>query len=144
MSPEEEKEELSLIYQAKGIPADQAEDFADRILSNPETAIKRSHVKNWASIRRLLAHRGQPDQFIPLFAIGAALPVIPFMVFSGPVALAVSALVCAFALFVVGAAISVFTGRTLLASGLRMLGIGALAAGITYGIGRLLGVAVTG
>ena len=145
MSPTEEKEELSLIYQAKGIPSQQAEELADRILSNPETAIDTLAREELGLDPSAL---GSPwaaatSSFLA-FAIGAALPVIPYMVLSGPAALAVSALVCGTALFVVGAAISVFTGRTLLVSGLRMLGIGALAAGITYGIGRLLGVAVGG
>jgi vacuolar iron transporter family protein len=143
MSPAEEKEELALIYQAKGIRRDQAEELADRILSNPETAIDTLAREELGLDPGSL---GSPwaaafSSFVS-FAIGAAIPVIPFVLVSGASAFFLSAGVCGLALFAVGAAISIFTGRSVLASGLRMLGIGALAAGITYVIGRLLGVSV--
>jgi VIT1/CCC1 family predicted Fe2+/Mn2+ transporter len=144
MSPAEEKEELALIYQAKGIPEAQAVELAERILSNPETAIETLAREELGLDRATL---GSPvaaalSSFVS-FAIGAALPVIPYVVLSGGAAFAGSTIVCAAALFGVGSLIAVFTGRSLLVSGLRMLGIGALAAGITYTIGRLLGVTIS-
>ncbi len=143
MSPAEEKEELSLIYQAKGIPQQQAEELADRILSNPETAIDTLAREELGLDPKSL---GSPwsvaiSSFVA-FAFGAAIPVLPFLLFSGSTAFAASAGICGLALFAVGALISVFTGKTMIYSGLRMLGIGAMAAGITYAIGRLLGVSV--
>jgi VIT1/CCC1 family predicted Fe2+/Mn2+ transporter len=141
MSPEEEHEELSLIYQAKGIPSGQAEQLARRILANKETAIDTLAREELGLDPSTL---GSPwtaaaSSFIA-FAAGAAIPVIPYLLLSGNTAFITSAVVCGTALFVVGGLISVFTGRSLLFSGLRMLGIGALAAAVTYLIGRLLGV----
>jgi VIT1/CCC1 family predicted Fe2+/Mn2+ transporter len=144
-SPEEEQEELSLIYQAKGIPEDQAEALAAQILSNPETAIDTLAREElgldptalgspWtAAVSSLLA-----------FGVGAVIPVAPYLALDGTAAFGFSAAVSGAALFLVGALISVFTGRNLFFSGLRMLGIGALAALVTYAIGRLLGVSVAG
>ena len=142
MSPAEEKEELSLIYQAKGIPADEAERLADQILSNPNTAIETLAREELGLDPNSL---GSPwaaafSSFIS-FAIGAAIPVIPFFILHGPTVLIASAGLCGIALFGVGALIAVLTGRSMILSGLRMLGIGALAAGLTYAIGRLFGVA---
>jgi VIT1/CCC1 family predicted Fe2+/Mn2+ transporter len=145
MSPAEEKEELALIYQAKGISSAQAEELADKILSNPETAIdtlaREELGLDPASLGSPWEAAG--SSFIS-FAVGAAIPVLPYVIFDGGNAFLISAGVCGLALFAVGALISVFTGKTMLYSGLRMLGIGALAAGITFAIGRLLGVSIAG
>jgi VIT1/CCC1 family predicted Fe2+/Mn2+ transporter len=75
--------------------------------------------------------------------LGAIIPVIPFMIGSGAGALSVSAVLAAVMLVAVGAAISVFTGRPALRNGMRMLVIGALASSATYGVGKLVGVAVS-
>jgi VIT1/CCC1 family predicted Fe2+/Mn2+ transporter len=141
MSPEEEKEELSLIYQAKGVPTRQAEELAERILSNPETAIDTLAREELGLDPSAL---GSPwiaaaSSFVA-FAAGAVIPVIPYLITTGSAAFIASAVVCGISLFVVGGLISLFTGRNLIFSGFRMLGIGALAAGVTYFIGRLLGV----
>lgn len=143
MSPEEEHEELSLIYQAKGIPADQAEELAGRILANPDTAIDTLAREELGLDPAAL---GSPwiaaaSSFVA-FAAGAAIPVLPYILMTGNAAFFTSAIVCGISLFIVGALISIFTGRSLLFSGFRMLGIGALAAAVTYFIGRLLGVSV--
>jgi VIT1/CCC1 family predicted Fe2+/Mn2+ transporter len=68
--------------------------------------------------------------------------VVPYFLTTGNAAFIASATVCGASLFLIGGLISIFTGRSLLFSGFRMLGIGALAAGVTYFIGKLLGVAV--
>jgi VIT1/CCC1 family predicted Fe2+/Mn2+ transporter len=143
MAPEEEKEELSLIYQAKGIPSAQAEDLAERILANPKTAVETLAREELGLDPSAL---GSPwiaagSSFVA-FAVGAAIPVLPYFLMGGSAAFFASAAVCGVALFAVGAIISVFTGRSLLFSGLRILIIGALAAGLTYFIGRLVGVSV--
>jgi vacuolar iron transporter family protein len=141
MSPDEEREELSLIYQAKGVPGDQAEELAKRILSNPDTAI------NTLAREELgldPAELGSPwvaaaSSFFA-FAAGAVVPVIPYLLLSGNAAFLISAVVCGTGLFILGGLVSIFTGRSLLFSGFRMLGIGIIAAAVTYFIGRLLGV----
>jgi VIT1/CCC1 family predicted Fe2+/Mn2+ transporter len=144
MSPDEERAELVLIYQAKGIPAAQAEDLAARIVANPETAIDTLAREELGLDPSTL---GRPfsaavSSFVA-FAAGATLPVFPYLVLNGSAAFFTSAALCGAGLFVVGAAISVFTGRSPVLSGLRMTVIGALAAGLTYSIGRILGVTVS-
>lgn len=143
MSPEEELEELSLIYQAKGIPIGQAEELAAKILSNPQTAIDTLAREELGLDPSAL---GSPwlaaaSSFIS-FGVGAAIPVIPYFVATGNTAFIASAIVCALSLFIIGGLISVFTGRNFFFSGFRMFGIGAFAAGATFLIGRLLGVSV--
>jgi VIT1/CCC1 family predicted Fe2+/Mn2+ transporter len=144
MSPEEEQAELALIYQAKGIPADEANQLAARIVSNPQIAIDTLAREELGLDPSALASPwvAAGSSFVS-FAAGAALPVIPYLVMDGEAAFLVSAVLCGAALFGVGAAISIFTGRSMILSGLRMLGIGALAAGATYFIGRMLGVSVS-
>jgi vacuolar iron transporter family protein len=144
-SPEEEHEELALIYQAKGIAADQANDLARQILSNPETAIETLAREELGLDPDSL---GSPwmaaISSFASFAIGALIPVVPYLLIRTSTALVVSAVACGVSLFLVGALISLFTGRNMLYSGFRMVGIGALAAAVTFFVGRLLGVSVAG
>jgi len=142
-SPEEEREELALIYQAKGIPAEQAQELARQILSNPETAIETLAREELGLDPSSL---GSPwiaasSSFLA-FAIGAAIPVIPYFLLQGQAAFVSSAIVCGAALFMVGALISIFTGRNMAYSGFRMVGIGAVTSAITFLVGRLIGVTV--
>jgi VIT1/CCC1 family predicted Fe2+/Mn2+ transporter len=144
-SPAEEHEELSLIYQAKGIAADQANDLARQILSNPDTAIETLAREELGLDPDSL---GSPwmaalSSFVA-FAIGAVIPVIPYLLIRNSNVLVVSAIICGIALFLVGALISLFTGRNMAYSGFRMVGIGALAAVVTFFVGRILGVSVAG
>jgi VIT1/CCC1 family predicted Fe2+/Mn2+ transporter len=77
-----------------------------------------------------------------LFAAGAVFPVAPFFFLGGLPGVEASVAASGLALFVIGAGTSLFTGRGPLFSGLRQLVVGLLAAGITFGIGRLIGVAI--
>ena len=144
-SPEEEQEELALIYRAKGIRADQADELAKQIVSNPETAIDTLAREELGLDPAAL---GSPwtaavSSFLA-FAVGAFLPVIPYLLLNGAAAFFTSAVVCGLGLFIVGALISMFTGRNMLFSAVRMTAIGAIAAGVTFIVGKLLGVTVTG
>jgi vacuolar iron transporter family protein len=145
MSPKEEEEELALIYQAKGIPDDQARSLARRIITNPKTAIDTLAREELGLDPTEL---GSPwlaaGSSFSAFVIGASVPVLPYLLISGTTAWITSALLSLLALFGVGALISIFTARGPVASGLRMLGIGLLASAITYGVGSLLGVSVAG
>src|SRR5438105_7054684 len=103
MSPDEEREELALIYQAKGIPSGEAEELAKRIISNPETAIDTLAREELGLDPAAL---GSPwvaaaSSFVA-FAGGAAIPVIPYFVTTGSSAFIASAVVCGISLFVVG------------------------------------------
>jgi VIT1/CCC1 family predicted Fe2+/Mn2+ transporter len=77
-----------------------------------------------------------------LFACGAIVPVIPFLLGAGVVAIAVSAILSVVALFALGAAITLLTGLAPVRAGLRQAGFGLAAAAITFGIGSFLGAAV--
>ena len=79
-----------------------------------------------------------------LFAIGAIIPVIPFFFLGGLQAVILSASFSTVGLFGIGAAITLFTGRSVLSSGFRQVAFGLLAAAITFGIGKLIGVSIAG
>jgi VIT1/CCC1 family predicted Fe2+/Mn2+ transporter len=79
-----------------------------------------------------------------LFGIGAIIPVIPFFFLGGMKAVIISTLMSAFGLFLIGASITLFTGKSVWYSGFRQVLFGLLAAAITFGIGKLIGVSVMG
>jgi len=145
MSPKEEEEELALIYQAKGIPDDQARALARRIVENPKTAIDTlAREELGLDPSQLGSPRAAAGSSFLAFIIGAFVPVLPYLFAAGPTAWFTSGALSCLALFAVGALISIFTSRGPLVSGLRMLGIGLLASAITYSVGWLLGVSVSG
>lgn len=144
--PDEEKEELSLIYQSKGLPEDQARALAEKLISNKETALDTLTREELGIDPEELG--GSPwsaasTSFV-LFAAGAIFPVAPFFFATGMRAVFAALIASGAALFGIGAATTFFTGRGVLFSGLRQLLVGFAAAGITYGIGHLIGVAVEG
>lgn len=79
-----------------------------------------------------------------LFAVGAIIPVIPFFFVSGQAAILWSAVGSAIGLFIIGAAITLFTGKNVWYSGFRQVMFGLLAAAVTYGIGHFIGVSIAG
>lgn len=79
-----------------------------------------------------------------LFAIGAIIPVTPFMITSGMPAIIWSISLSALGLFVIGSAITLFTGRSIWFSGFRQVLFGLAAATVTFGIGKLVGVSIGG
>lgn len=141
--PEEEREELSLIYQAKGVPAAAAGALAAQIMENPDTALD-TLVREELGLDPgdLGSATVASLSSFASFALGAFVPVIPFLVGEGAAALAAAAGLAAVALFGVGILTSVFTARPPLRAGVRMVVVGALAAGVTYVVGSAVGVAV--
>ena len=79
-----------------------------------------------------------------LFAAGAIIPVVPFMMLSGVTAIVVSAGLSALGLFGIGAAITLFTGRSIWYSGFRQVAFGLIAAAVTFGVGHLVGATLGG
>lgn len=145
-APEEEAEELALIYEARGLPADQARKLADQILSNPDNAVEVLAREELGVDPKELggsAWEAAITSFI-LFAIGAVIPVIAFTFLTGMTAVIVSILFSVVGLFALGAVITLFTGRSVLFSGMRMVIFGLIAAAVTFGIGRLIGISITG
>lgn len=144
--PQEEEEELALIYQAKGLPEDQARALATRLMTDEATALDTLAREELGIDPEELggsAWEAAGASFL-LFAMGAIVPVAPFAFLSGLTAVAVSLGLSAVALFVIGAAITLMTGRSVLFSGMRQALFGLAAAAVTYGIGWLMGVSLAG
>jgi VIT1/CCC1 family predicted Fe2+/Mn2+ transporter len=137
--PEEEHEELQGIYRRKGFPADLARQVTDVVMADPDIALD-THAREELGLDpdELGSPWGAAVSSFVMFAAGAALPLLPFLIGSGMAAVAVAIAASGIALFSVGAAMSIFTGRGAALSGLRMVAVGAAAALITYGVGRLL------
>lgn len=143
--PEEEEAELAAAYRAKGFSHDEADRIARRIFEDPQTALD-ILVREELGLDpdELGSAWGAAAGSFVAFAIGAAVPVIPYLFGGGTVTLAFSLGLSLLALFVVGAGVSLLTGRGLLFSGTRQLGIGLAAATVTYVIGSLIGVSTAG
>jgi len=145
-SPAEEQEELALIYQAKGMSPEDAQAIAARLISDRAHALDTLAREELGIDPKELggsAWEAAIASFV-LFVMGAIVPVVPFMFLSGRLAIGVSLGAGALGLVLIGMAISLVTGRGALYTGTRQLLIGLAAAGVTYGIGRLLGVAMAG
>ena len=143
-NPENEQKELELIYRAKGIPAEQAREMAAAIINDKEHAhelLVKEELGINAEELKGSAFEAAIYSFI-LFAIGAVIPVFPFMFLSGATAILISTAASAIGLFVIGAAITLFTGKSIWYSGIRQVVFGLAAAAITFGIGKLIGVAI--
>jgi VIT1/CCC1 family predicted Fe2+/Mn2+ transporter len=141
--PEAEAQELALIYAAKGLPRKQAERVAQRIVADPEHALDTlAREELGLNPDDLGSPTGAALTSLTAFAAGAAVPLLPFLL-GTPNALPWAMGAAAIVLFAVGCTLSLFTGRSALGSGLRLLGLGACAGGATFLIGRMLGVVVT-
>jgi VIT1/CCC1 family predicted Fe2+/Mn2+ transporter len=139
--PEAEAQELALIYAAKGLPEDEATRLAQRMIGDPEHALDTlAREELGLNPDELGSPWGAAISSFVSFAAGALLPLAPFVALPGARALPTSIGVTALALFAVGALLSLFTGRSMLFSGARMLLLGALAGTVTFLIGRLAGV----
>lgn len=143
-NPEGEKHELALIYQSKGIPKEQAKAMAAEIMKDKthahEVLVKEELGINPDDLNGS-AMEAAVASFI-MFGIGAIIPVIPFFFIGGNEAVLISCLLSAIGLFVIGAAITLFTGKSVWYSGFRQVLFGLAAAAITYGIGSLVGVSL--
>ncbi len=145
-APQEEAEELALIYEARGVPKDDAQKMAQHIISDPSSALEtlaREELNVDPSELGGSAWEAALTSFV-LFSIGAIVPVLPYTFLHGLTAVAVSMVLSAVGLFVLGSVITLFTGRTVLYSGTRMVLFGLAAAAVTFGIGRLIGGRISG
>ncbi len=145
-APQEEAEELALIYEARGVPKEDAQKMAQHIISDPSSALEtlaREELNVDPSELGGSAWEAAVTSFV-LFSIGAVVPVLPYAFLSGLTAVIVSMVLSALGLFIVGAGITLFTGRSVLYSGTRQVLFGLAAAIITFGIGRLIGVSISG
>ncbi len=143
--PEEEKEELVLIYRAKGLSEEEAQGVADRVMANSEVALD-TMVREELGLdpNELGAPWGAAVTSFLAFVAGAAVPIIPYLIQLEGGVIAVSAALSGLALLVVGGAMAVLSSRSVVRGALRMLLVGGAAAAVTYGVGSLIGVSVAG
>jgi len=142
--PQEEAAELALIYEARGLQKNEAQRLAESVLTNPKKALDTlAREELGLNPEELGSPRGAALSSFFSFAFGSAIPLSPFLFGAADEGLSVSIIVSAVSLFIVGAILSLFTGRHALYSGLRMLIIGGAAGGATYFIGKALGVSLS-
>ncbi len=136
--PEEEREELSLFYQLKGIDQATADAMADQLARQPDAMLRALSVEEFG----ISGDRGDPKQAALAAGIstglGAIVPVIPFIFTTGTVAIVTAAVISLVAHFLVGAAKSLVTLRTWWSAGLEMTLAGVIVGGATYLVGLAL------
>src|SRR6266550_1169933 len=141
--PEEEEAEMAALYRAKGFTAEEAARIAHRIFADPALALE-TLVREELGLDpdQLGSPWGAAAGSFVAFAIGALVPVIPYLLAAGSGAFVAALALSIAALFGVGAGVSLLTGRSLLFSGARQVLIGAAAAGVTFAVGSVIGVSV--
>ena len=145
-APEEEIEELALIYQSRGVEKNTAHQIASQIIHNRESAIETLAREELGVDPQELGGSAWEAAFASflMFAIGAVIPVIPHIFLDGTIATIVSLIFSAVGLFIIGAFITLFTGRSVIYSGMRQVIFGLIAAAVTFTIGKIVGVSLGG
>jgi VIT1/CCC1 family predicted Fe2+/Mn2+ transporter len=145
-NPDGEEKELAIIYMTKGISEEQAQKMAKEIIMDKDQAhgvlIKEELGINAEELKGSAIEAALTSFF--LFSLGAIIPVFPFFFTGGMQAILISTLISAMGLFIIGASITLFTGKNVWYSGIRQVLFGLAAAAITFGIGKLIGVSVGG
>lgn len=144
-TPEAEASELALIYQAKGLSRAAATSFAAQIMQNKDKALDTLAREELGIDPDELG--GNPwtaaGSSFGLFALGAIFPLAPYLFTQGLIAVALSVGLAVLALTAIGVVTCLFNGRSPMFSAMRQVMVGAAAAGVTYGAGHLMGVAVS-
>jgi VIT1/CCC1 family predicted Fe2+/Mn2+ transporter len=138
--PEDERRELAAIYKKRGLDSGMAEELSEKMMSNPEVALE-THAREELGINP--EETGNPFQaagssFVT-FGVGAFIPLLPWLITHGALAMWWSVVLGGVSAVSVGTALSFFTGRSWLWSATRQLAISGAAAAVTYTIGYLIG-----
>jgi VIT1/CCC1 family predicted Fe2+/Mn2+ transporter len=142
--PEEERDELVLLYRAKGLPRDDAARLADRIMADRQVALDTlTREELGLDPTELGSPLSAAISSLLTFAIGALVVIVPYFVGGGTAALVAAIILAVAALLGVGAGIGMLNGRSPVRSGLRQLLLGGAAALVTFGIGHLIGTSVS-
>jgi VIT1/CCC1 family predicted Fe2+/Mn2+ transporter len=146
LAPQEEQEELALIYQSKGLPENQAREMAAHMMADRDSILDTLSREELGIDPEELGGSAYEAAFTSffLFTLGAIFPILPYVFLSGITAVFVSLGVSAIGLFLVGAAITLMTGKNVWYSGFRQVIIGLVAAGLVYGVGKLIGISLAG
>jgi VIT1/CCC1 family predicted Fe2+/Mn2+ transporter len=142
---DQEADELGLVFRARGMAVDQAERHAAALRAGGDDQPAGGDGDagpDAAGTDVVGSAVGAAGFSFVSFAAGAAIPILPFLVTTGTAAILAAAIVVGVALFATGATVGVLTGGPLVRRGLRQLGIGAVAALVTYGLGRLFNTVV--
>jgi VIT1/CCC1 family predicted Fe2+/Mn2+ transporter len=139
--PDQEREELAALYRTKGLSDEESELVATRLMQDPAKALD-TKIREELGLdpNELGSPWGAAGYSFVAFALGAFVPLAPFLVASGSAASIAAVTLALTALFVVGAVVSLLTGRGLLFSGVRQVGIGGAAALVTYVVGSVIGI----
>jgi vacuolar iron transporter family protein len=139
-APEEEAAELALIFKQKGLSTEQASRTAAEILKNPTSALD-TLVREELGLdpEDLGSPREAAVSSFLMFSVGALVPIVPFLLATGNPAVIASAVLAFAVLAGVGGLMGFLSGTGVWRSSTRMVGLAALAAGVTYGVGRLFG-----
>lgn len=143
-APDEEAAELALIFEQKGLSSEQAGRTARELLKNPDSALD-TLVREELGLdpSDLGSPWGAAISSFAMFAVGAIVPVAPFLFLRGSTAIWTSSTLAFLILALVGGLVGFLSGTSVWKSAMRMAGLAAIAAGITYGVGRLFGAAVS-
>jgi VIT1/CCC1 family predicted Fe2+/Mn2+ transporter len=142
--PEGERRELAGMYRAQGLSAEDANTVARILSTNPDIALD-THARLELGVDPEApgsAWRAAVSSFLA-FSVGAVLPLFPWFITTGSAAVIASVIIGAIAALALGAAIGFMSGRNVAGTALRQLAVAAVAAGVTYGVGSLLGVSTT-
>ena len=143
-NPEWEREEVSIIFRAKGLPPEDAERIADHIIAQPDVALDlMAREELGLNPDDLGSPMGAAASSFASFALGAVVPLLPYVVSDGIVALGSALVLAATLLMAVGGLTARLSQRSPWFGGVRALLIGAVATSVTYVVGRIVGVAVT-
>lgn len=142
--PEEERDELILLYRAKGLTKSEATQLADRIMADRHVALDTlTREELGLDLTRLGSPLAAAISSLLTFALGALVVIVPYFAGSGTAALVTAIILAGAALFAVGAGIGALNGRPAVLSGLRQLALGGAAALVTYGVGHVIGANVS-
>jgi VIT1/CCC1 family predicted Fe2+/Mn2+ transporter len=143
-SPEGEANELQNMYEQRGIDPTVARDMVNEVMQDPELALE-THAREELGFHP--QHLGSPIQAALssffTFAFGAFIPLLPWLYSKGTPAIVSSVALAAVASVMVGIVLAAFTERSLLRSAVRQLAIAAVAAAVTYGVGRAIGTGIS-
>lgn len=143
--PEEEEEELVLIYRAKGLSEEDSRNIAGQIMSNPSAALDTmAREELGLDPTQLGSPWGAAFSSFTAFVVGAVVPILPYVLGAGDLAFSLSMAFSGLALVVVGGTLAAITSKSVLWGSLRMLMAGGAAAAVTFGIGSLIGASIVG
>lgn len=144
MWPEEEEDELTLIYQAKGLSQEEAQLIAKRVIADPEVALDTmAREELGLNPSELGSPWGASFSSFAAFVTGALIPILPYIFGAETLAVLLSAILSAGALLCVGGVMAWMTDRSVIWGAMRMVLAGGAAAAVTFGVGSLIGASLT-